>query len=78
MRHVAVRVAVYGFLLLAAVGALAGHTPYVCSKRALGGALILFMLVLVAGRAVTAVAADTVVHGAARREKARKAASDTP
>mgnify|MGYP006288078597 CR=1 FL=1 len=64
MRRIAVRIAVVGFFVLAAVGWACGRSPLTCATRAVIGAVILFVLTRISVRVLTAALADAMVDGA--------------
>ncbi len=66
MKRAALRIAVAGLLVLALIGAASGLEPDVCSKRALAGAAMIYVLVRVGGRVVIALIAAAVAEDIAR------------
>ena len=76
MRGTAVTISVVTLLGMAAVGWCSGCPAFTCAVRAAAGGGIAYLLVTLAGRIVTAVAADAIVrsmrnkpHANAQRER---------
>ena len=62
MRHMAAMTAVIGFFVLAFVGWFNGVGVFICGMRALGGAVVLYLIVGVGGTIVTRIIADAAVR----------------
>jgi len=62
MRRYAITVSVAGFFVLAGIGCLADVPPFVCATRALVGAVCLYVMVHLAGRAVLNILIDAIVR----------------
>ena len=69
MARQALRVSAAGFFLLAFVGWLCGHSPFLCAKRAAMGAVGLYVLALVAGRIAISIMADAFVKAEAEKRR---------
>jgi len=73
MRRFALTVAMFGFLVLAAVSLASGVPPYDAALRALGGAAGLYLVVSIGGKAALSIMVDAVVNSvAARSERNRE------
>jgi hypothetical protein len=57
--------AAMGFFVVAVVGMASGVPPHVCSMRALGGALAMYVVGRLAGGVVVRLVADAAVRGMA-------------
>jgi hypothetical protein len=62
VRRYAIIIAVAGFFVLAAVGHFCGVPPFVCGLRALGGAAVLYLMTMIAGKAVLGILVDTILR----------------
>ncbi|MBS3734265.1 MAG: hypothetical protein KGY99_04990 [Phycisphaerae bacterium] len=62
MRQLAWKVAVMGFFGLALAGMVTGQEALTCTVRAVAGAVVLFVLVKLAGRVLALVLADALSH----------------
>ena len=62
MRHVATMTAVVGFFVLAFVGWFNDVDVFICGMRALGGAVVLYVVVGVAGTIAIRIIADAAVQ----------------
>ena len=72
MRKVAVTTAAVGFFVLAIVGSFSGVPPFVCGLRALAGAGVLYVLMILAGRAVLTIIVDTIVKAGLKKSETGK------
>lgn len=62
VRSIAVSISVLGFFALSFIGWLSGLSPYVCCKRAIAGAVIVYIVGTVAVKAVNAVLIDAMIE----------------
>jgi len=69
VRSIAVSVSVLSFFALSFIGWLSGLSTYVCCKRAIAGALIVYVVGSVAVKAVNAVLIDAMIESS--REKVK-------
>jgi hypothetical protein len=67
VRQTALKFAVAGFFGLATVGAVSGASPLTCGLRALAGAAVIFVLVLVVGRVAINLIVDAMLDSMTRR-----------
>ena len=72
MRRYAITVSVAGFFVLASVGWCCRVPPQVCAMRALVGAVALYLMTHVAGKAVLNIVVDAVLRHASQRNKERE------
>jgi hypothetical protein len=63
VRRYAIIMAVAGFFVLAAVGRFCGVPLFVCTLRALAGAAVLYLMTMIAGKALLGIFVDTVLRG---------------
>lgn len=61
IRRIAVSIAVACFFVMAVVGAIKGRSPATCCWRAVCGAVIAYLVVALAGRAVLAIVVEAMV-----------------
>ena len=61
MRRFAVSASVLTFFALAIVGTLCGVSPFVCSIRAVAGAIVVLIVAKIASRLIIGVMVDTIV-----------------
>jgi hypothetical protein len=69
MRPTAFKFAAVGFFALAIIGMAHGVSPFTCALRALAGAAVIFVLVLVVGRVMLNVIVDGMLESMSRRKK---------
>jgi hypothetical protein len=62
VRSIAVSISVLGFFALSFIGWLSGLSPYVCCKRAIVGALVVYVAGSIAVKAVNAVLIDAMIE----------------
>lgn len=67
MRRLAVTISVVGLLAMAAVSWCSGCPAFTCAVRSAAGGVVLYVVVTVAGRIFTAVAADAIVRSMSDR-----------
>ena len=72
MRRYAIIIAVAGFFVLAAVGRFCGVPLFVCGLRALAGAAALYLMTMIAAKAVLGILVETML----RSREAGKSASE--
>jgi len=70
VRRYAIITAVAGFFVLAAVGRFCQVPLFVCTLRALAGAAVLYVMTMVAGKALLGIFVDTVLRGRDVKESA--------
>lgn len=73
MRRFAATVSILGFLGMAAVGLACDVPTFDCAIRALVGAVILYIIALVAGRIVLNIMIDALINGSPRSGSADNA-----
>jgi hypothetical protein len=71
VRRIAVIIATIGFFGLALVGMATGVPPFVCAARAVAGAVVLFVIVMVGGRLALTVIVDAFVSRVSQGQNAR-------
>jgi len=76
VRRYAILIAVAGFFVLAAVGHLCGVPHFVCGLRALAGAAVLYVMAMVAGKAVLGIFVDAALRSRGTRESTREHGSE--
>jgi len=72
MRRFALTVALFGSLVLAAVSLASGVETFEAATRAAIGAVILYFVVSIGGKAVLGIMVDAVVNSVAKNEKNRE------
>ena len=69
VRAIAIQLAVLVFFAMAIAGCLCKCSPAVCAARALGGAVVMYWVVQLAGRLVIKILIDAMVDSHMRRQK---------
>jgi len=72
VRRYAIIIAVAGFFVLAAVGRFCGVPLFICGLRALAGAAALYLMTMIAAKAVLGILVETML----RSREAGKSASE--
>lgn len=68
IRTAAIRLAVLLFFVMAVAGWLWGCSPAVCATRALGGAVVMYAVVQIAGRIIVKILIDAVVDSQIQKQ----------
>lgn len=71
MRAAAIQLAVLVFFAMALAGWLCGCSPGECGLRALGGAVVMYVVVQIAGRIVVKILLDAMVDSHLRKQADR-------
>lgn len=74
MKRLAAMAAIVNFFALAFIGWLNGVPVFICGMRALGGAVILYLVICLGGSAAIRIIADAIMrargdHAQAQKEK---------
>ena len=75
MRQLAAMTAVIGFFAIAFVGWFNGVPVFICGARAVGGAVVIYLVAGLAGTVVVRIIADAVVRAQANDTRGGKAES---
>jgi len=69
VRSIAVSVAVICFFGLSLIGCVSGLSPFTCCKRALAGAVLAFIAVTLAVKAINAILIDAMIKRHMNKQK---------
>lgn len=72
IRQTAGMAAVICFFAMAIIGSLKGHSPATCCFRAVGGAVIAYVTISIAGRWVLAIVIDAIVSSKTRTSQSKE------
>ena len=68
VRMISIQLAVLIFFAMALTGWLWGCSPAVCGTRALGGAIVMYIVVQIAGRIVLKIIIDAIAESQVRKQ----------
>jgi len=71
VRAAAIQLAVVIFFAMAVAGWLCGSSPGACGLRALGGAVVMYVVTQIAGRIVIKILLDAIVDSQIRKQTDR-------
>ena len=77
VRSIAVSIAVVCFFVLSIVGGVSGLSPFVCCKRALIGAIIVYIAAGWAVRAINAILVDAMVTNQINQQNSSDLGADS-
>ncbi len=69
VRSIAVNIAVICFFATGTIGWVSGLSPFTCSKRALAGALVAYVIAVCAVKAINAILFDAMVKSQMKQLK---------
>jgi len=68
-RLIAVKIAVTSFFTLGLIGSVVGLTPFTTCKRAIAGALLSYLVAILAVKAINAILIDAIITKQLERQK---------
>ena len=71
-RLIATKIAVMFFFTLGLIGSAVGLSPFTTCKRALAGALLAYLVTILAVKAINAILLDAIITKRLEREKERE------
>jgi hypothetical protein len=77
VRSIAVSIAVVCFFVLSIIGGISGLSPFVCCKRALIGAIIVYIAAGLAVRAINAILVDAMVTNQINQQNSSDLGADS-